>query len=678
MKNSAVKALSPEKSGRLWIKLLVPLTGILAVALLGLALIIITSESSALNKMGSKIQGMLTESGNLIDQDLKKMESDVRQKMDHMALTTTDFLTKSCTQSLTRIKTNVKTAWMGSVEEDAKSLADLLANFAPPAILNNDFTALLSYVKTACANPNVVYALYLKPSGKPYIKFLDKKNIKVAHYLKTGQGKKKHEKVIQGSMNDPDVYVVKKAIKLEGKDLGYLMFCFDKTEINQKLGTMSNDFDNLIQENSQKIGSTLREESRVVIGSISTIIDDVSDNNRTVVSKTSASIVDSSHQVKNKTKIRLAIFGTACCLLILGLSFLLLETLVIVPVSKISKSLENIASGEGDLTRRITIKNQDELGALVHWFNAFIQRLNNIILDIGTNSETVTSASQGLVTASGQVADDARDLLTKASTVTEASLKMSTNMDTVDATSTQVSESVRSVAQSSAQMQSTFQDVVKNCEHAREISDEAAAQVNQASERVEHLGSSAKDISRVTEAITDIAEQTNLLALNATIEAARAGEAGKGFAVVAGEIKSLAEQTAQATNDIRSKILDIQNSTDNTVHDVKKIATVIIQVNELVSSVVTAMEEQFTSAAQMTQNMEQASEGIHDVSNNISSSSQVSSEIARDIASVNTVSEDISQKSSQMDENARNLAELSTKLKDMISVFKVSREEIPT
>ena len=537
------------------------------------------------------------------------------------------------------------------------------------------YTALLGYIKSACSNQSVVYALYLKPSGKPYIKYLDRKHEKIKHYIKTGQGQKKHQKVLKASGVDPDVYVVKRPIQLEGKNLGELVFCLDKTQINQKLSAMSSDFDNLIQENSEKIGSTLREESRVVIGSITTIIDDVSDNNGSVVSKISASIVGSSREVKNQTKIRLAVFGTACCLLILGLSFWLLEALVIVPVSQISKSLENIASGEGDLTRRIKIKNQDELGALVHWFNAFIQRLNNIILDIGTNSETVNVASQKLVTVSGQVADDAKDLLTKAGTVAEASEKMSTNMDTVDATSTQVSESVRSVAESSAQMQSTFQEVVKNCEHAREISDEATAQVNQATERVEHLGSSAKDISRVTEAITDIAEQTNLLALNATIEAARAGEAGKGFAVVAGEIKSLAEQTAQATDDIRSKINEIQSSTDNTVHDVKKISTVIIRVNEIVSSVVTAMEDQFSSAAEMTQNMGQASEGIHEVSENISSSSVVSSEIARDIASVNEVSEDISQKSSQMDENARNLAELSAKLKDMISVFKVSREE---
>ncbi len=668
-------AKAPPQGGRLWIKLLIPLTAILAVALLGLSLIIISTQSNSLSDMGLKIQGMLTESGDIVDKDLKKMESGVTMEMGQMAQTATDHLTKSCKESLNRIKTDIETAWMGTVDEDANAQAELLANVAPPAILNNDYTALLGYVKSACSNPSVVYTLYLRENGKPYIKYFDMANEKVKSYIESGQGKKKHDKVLDASSKDPDVYIVQKEIKLEGKALGTIVLCIDKTGINNKIKKMSTEFEALISGNSQKIQTVLQQESRVVVSGISSIIKDVAKSNGAVVSKTNTSIDECSRQAKNQTRIRLAVMGVVCCVLILALAFLLLQTLVIAPVKKISQGLKNIASGEGDLTQRIRIKNKDELGELVYWFNAFIQRLNNIIVDIGANSETVTEASEELVAVSSHMADDAKDLLGRAGTVTGASETMSTNISSVAATSNQVASNVGSVADSAALMQSTFQDVVKNCEHAQQISDEAATQVNQATERVEHLGVSAKDISRVTEAITDIAEQTNLLALNATIESARAGEAGKGFAVVAGEIKSLAEQTAQATNDIRDKVIEIQNSTDNTVDDVKKISSVIFKVNEIVSTIVNAMEDQFSSAAQMAQNMEQASAGISEVSANITSSSEVSSQIATDISSVNSVSEAISQKSSQMNENARNLADLSIKLKDMISVFKVSKDE---
>ena len=166
--------------------------------------------------------------------------------------------------------------------------------------------------------------------------------------------------------------------------------------------------------------------------------------------------------------------------------------------------------------------------------------------------------------------------------------------------------------------------------------------------------------------------QTNLLALNATIEAARAGEAGKGFAVVAGEIKNLAGQTAQATKDIKEKIAGIQSSTDDTVLDVTKISEVISDVNEIVTTIAAAIEEQSASATEVAQNIEQASTGINEVNENVVQSSLVSSEITKDISGVNTVAKDMSERSTQMNQSAMGLSGLSSKLRDMISVFKVS------
>jgi|GEM_PF-1325277 len=373
-------------------------------------------------------------------------------------------------------------------------------------------------------------------------------------------------------------------------------------------------------------------------------------------------------------KLVFTMFGfliTVFSLLIVGL-ILFINKAVVQPINKVAESMEDIASGEGDLTKRINIRNKDEIGSLAQWFNAFIERMNDIVVDIGANAEMVTAASGQLFKVSEQISEEADQLSGRANTVAAASEEMSSNMNSVAAASEQASANVGMVSDAASQMQSTLADVAQSCEKARSISEDASDQVGQASGRVETLGKDALEISKVTEAITDIAEQINLLALNATIEAARAGEAGKGFAVVASEIKNLAAQTASATEDIKEKILGIQQSTGNTVRDVNGISNIISDVNEVVATIAAAVEEQSASATEVAHNVGQASVGIGEVNENVAQASKVSSEIAKDISVVSTVSEDMSERSTQMNRSADGLKELSSKLRDMISVFKVS------
>jgi methyl-accepting chemotaxis protein len=202
------------------------------------------------------------------------------------------------------------------------------------------------------------------------------------------------------------------------------------------------------------------------------------------------------------------------------------------------------------------------------------------------------------------------------------------------------------------------------------IAQNAAAGTTKASEKVNRLGGDVQEIGKVTEVITEISEQTNLLALNATIEAARAGEAGKGFAVVANEIKELARQTAQATGEIKAKITAIQDSAGDTVGEIERISKIIHNVNDIVATIATAVEEQAVTTGEIAENLSQASLGIKEVNRNVSEVSAVSGDISSDIQEVSQSSGDMNIVSSQLSTHAQDLLKLSDRLTAVVKKFR--------
>jgi len=341
------------------------------------------------------------------------------------------------------------------------------------------------------------------------------------------------------------------------------------------------------------------------------------------------------------------------------------------PLSGAVAGLRDIAEGEGDLTTRLEVKSKDEVGELARWFNTFVDKLQAIISDISENAKNLSSSSSDLSNLSGLLKTGSGDVSGRANTVAAAGEEMSTNMDSVAAAMEEASTNINMVATSTEEMTATVSEIAQNSERARNITNEAVTQAHNASNRVDELGIAAQEIGKVTEAITEISEQTNLLALNATIEAARAGEAGKGFAVVANEIKELARQTADATREIKEQIEGIQSSTSGTVTEIGNILKVINDVNEIVSTIATAVEEQSVTTKEIASNVSQASQGIQEVNENVAQSNTVSKDIAREITDVNQATAEISNSSSQVSLNAEGLTKLASQLKEMVGTFKV-------
>jgi methyl-accepting chemotaxis protein len=189
--------------------------------------------------------------------------------------------------------------------------------------------------------------------------------------------------------------------------------------------------------------------------------------------------------------------------------------------------------------------------------------------------------------------------------------------NSVSGVAAETSKSVRSVAVASDQLASSIAEIGQQAEQSRQIANEAVRGVATTDARIAEMSKVANRIDHVLKLITGIAQQTNLLALNATIEAARAGEAGRGFAVVASEVKTLAGQTAKATEEIAGQIADIQGVTKDSIAAIKDIGSIIERVAEIATSITSAVEEQHAATREIAYNVQEAAQGTDNVTEKI-------------------------------------------------------------
>jgi len=364
----------------------------------------------------------------------------------------------------------------------------------------------------------------------------------------------------------------------------------------------------------------------------------------------------------------MAVAAAIAALLVLAMTMLIVRR-VTKPLKAVTESLTGLAEGRTDIEVRHSGRH-DEIGAIARTIDVFknnrierrqleAERTNAEKLamerrkaDLNQFVEDFRGKIGGIIervlNSSGQFEKDAQQLSITAHSTAEMS-GQSANA------SRQASEHVRNAAAASNELSQSIVEISRRVQESNGVAADAVKQANATDERMAELSAAGDRIGDVVKLITSIAEQTNLLALNATIEAARAGDAGRGFAVVAQEVKTLAGQTAKATDEISAHIVNMQRATGESVNAIKAIGLTIERISEITTSISSAVEQQGTATQSIAQGVQAAASGTLDVADNIERVAKGAS--------------DTGATSGQMLRSAQALSDVSIHLKDEVEKF---------
>jgi methyl-accepting chemotaxis protein len=329
------------------------------------------------------------------------------------------------------------------------------------------------------------------------------------------------------------------------------------------------------------------------------------------------------------------------------------------PVAGMTRAMTELARGDHSIEVP-GIGRKDEIGDMAASVQVFKQKMVEADRLRGEQDEMKRRSEEEKRAAMSKLADEfeanvkgvvgavssaSSQLQATARSMSSTAEQTSERSTAVAAAAEQASSNVQTVASAAEELSSSIGEISRQVTESTRIASQAVADAGRTNAQVQALADAAQRIGDVVKLINDIAGQTNLLALNATIEAARAGEAGKGFAVVASEVKSLATQTAKATEDISAQIKAIQGATTDSVKAIEAITGTIARINEIATTVASAVEEQGAATKEIARNVQQASAGTAEVSTNIAAVTQAAGETGAASGQVLTAADELSKQS---------------------------------
>jgi methyl-accepting chemotaxis protein len=351
-------------------------------------------------------------------------------------------------------------------------------------------------------------------------------------------------------------------------------------------------------------------------------------------------------------------------LALIALNSVIIFNRIVSPIQKIRKTMNSIAGGETDVKIDYTDR-QDEIGGMARAIEVFHQnaievtrlehdKLEQEEMAAQKRKETMSELASSFESSVGSVVNATRTAVNSLEKTAETMLENASisveQADNVNHAAEQSANSVSIVASSSQQLEGSIATINGEVEQSREMAHTALASSQKSKDTMENLVERTKKISSIVDMINAIAGQTNLLALNATIEASRAGDAGRGFAVVASEVKTLAEQTSKATEEIATQINALQKISAEASDNMEEIDGVINQMNDFSNSVAQAITEQNAATSEIALNIEQATTNTNEVTQGISMVKSAADETGETAIQLKTYAKELSEQSMMLDD----------------------------
>ncbi|SNB44654.1 methyl-accepting chemotaxis protein [Geobacter sp. DSM 9736] len=360
--------------------------------------------------------------------------------------------------------------------------------------------------------------------------------------------------------------------------------------------------------------------------------------------------IQEGYDSSRKLTLALVAAGVTAFLLLLVTMYLFFSRAIIRHILHFSSTVDELASGGGDLTKKLDHSSDDEIGSLADGINRLMEKMHDMVSRIAQTATDLSAAAGQLSATSGKMVEGIGDAVTQTGTVATASEEMA-------ATSCEIAENCLNAAEESKVATESAQAGTAVVEKTVAVMNQIAGKVKQSASTIEVLGKRSDHIGEIIGTIEDIADQTNLLALNAAIEAARAGEQGRGFAVVADEVRALAERTTKATREIGEMIKTIQldtksavNTMEEGVREVEKgteeagrSGDALREILDKINSVTMQVNQIATAAEQQNSTTSEISSNIHMITNVVQETSRGAQETAAAATRLTELSEDLQQ-----------------------------------
>ena len=391
----------------LTLKVVFALTTILIVAFTLLCLLIIAKQNNLLGSLATTVHEKLDLTASQAQQRFASLEQSVAATLGKMGDQAAEKLSRKTEESLAAEETNILAAMEKMLESNAQAVGALLASIAADPLMAKEYDKLITYSQALTKTSEIVYVIFVDEKGSILPNYLNVIDDRIIAYLDKNQQGEDAEKVLINSKKDPSVLIYEQPIEYFNLPLGKALICISKNSVRQEINALTGRFASVKKDNSSAVTAVLAAESIKVNDLLNSDLSQVSGNSEIAQKETAALLVAASQKVKNGTAKVIIIIGSVCCIAIILLLVLLLRQMIIAPLHQIANGLKDAAQGEGDLTKRLNSSRVDEIGVLAGWFDSFVERLNNIIVEINGNSETVTSSALEALTASEQMLEEA-------------------------------------------------------------------------------------------------------------------------------------------------------------------------------------------------------------------------------------------------------------------------------